>query len=85
MRSALLAGFNIKRLINEPTSAAFAYGIEKNKTGTFFVYDLGGGTFDVSILKLSDGVFKVLGTSGDPMLGGDDFDRLYANFLLKIL
>ena len=83
MRSAFLAGFNIKRLINEPTSAAFAYGIEKSKTGTFFVYDLGGGTFDISILKLSDGVFKVLGTSGDPVLGGDDFDLLYASYLAK--
>ncbi len=83
MRSAFLAGFNIKRLINEPTSAAFAYGIEKSKTGTFFVYDLGGGTFDISILKLSEGVFKVLGTSGDPVLGGDDFDLLYASHLAK--
>ena len=83
MRSAFLAGFNIKRLINEPTSAAFAYGIEKSKTGTFFVYDLGGGTFDISILKLSDGVFKVLGTSGDPVLGGDDFDFLYSSYLAK--
>lgn len=83
MRSAFLAGFNIKRLINEPTSAAFAYGIEKSKTGTFFVYDLGGGTFDISILRLSEGVFKVLGTSGDPILGGDDFDSLYANYLVK--
>ena len=83
MRSAFLAGFNIKRLINEPTSAAFAYGIEKSKTGTFFVYDLGGGTFDISILKLSEGVFKVLGTSGDPVLGGDDFDFLYSSYLAK--
>jgi molecular chaperone HscA len=83
MRSAFLAGFNIKRLINEPTSAAFAYGIEKGKTGTFFVYDLGGGTFDISVLKLSEGVFKVLGTSGDPVLGGDDFDLLYASYLAK--
>ena len=83
MRSAFLAGFNIKRLINEPTSAAFAYGIEKSKTGTFFVYDLGGGTFDISVLKLSEGVFKVLGTSGDPVLGGDDFDLLYASHLAK--
>ncbi|MFL2662816.1 MAG: Hsp70 family protein [Alphaproteobacteria bacterium] len=83
MRSAFLAGFNIKRLINEPTSAAFAYGIEKSKTGTFFVYDLGGGTFDISVLKLSEGVFKVLGTSGDPVLGGDDFDFLYSSYLAK--
>lgn len=83
MRSALMAGLNVKRLINEPTSAAFAYGLEKKKTGTFIVYDLGGGTFDISILKLADGIFKVLGTSGNPKLGGDDFDILYAKFLIK--
>ena len=78
MRSAFMAGFNVKRLINEPTAAAFAYGLEKQKRGNFFVYDLRGGTFDVSILKLSDGIFKVIGTGGDSRLGGDDFDRLFA-------
>ncbi len=83
MRSAFMAGFNVKRLINEPTAAAFAYGLEKQKRGNFFVYDLGGGTFDVSILKLSDGIFKVIGTGGDSRLGGDDFDRLFAEKILK--
>ena len=64
MRSAFLAGFNVRRLINEPTAAAFAYGLEKKRRGIFLVYDLGGGTFDVSLLKLSDGIFKVIGSSG---------------------
>ncbi|MBD74310.1 MAG: hypothetical protein CMM96_02295 [Rickettsiales bacterium] len=81
--SAKLAGFNVLRLINEPTAAAYAYGLEKNTRGTFFVYDLGGGTFDVSILKLTDGVFKVLATGGDSNLGGDDFDNNFAKKLLK--
>ena len=80
--SASLAGFEVLRLINEPTAAAYAYGLEENTRGYFFVYDLGGGTFDVSILKLTDGVFKVLSTGGDPNLGGDDFDE---NFASKIL
>ena len=83
MRSAFLAGLNVRRLINEPTAAAFAYGLETKKTGTFLVYDLGGGTFDISILKLSEGIFKVLGTSGDTMLGGDDLDKVFAEFILK--
>ncbi len=83
MKAAFMSGLNVKRLINEPTSAAFAYGLEKNKRGNYFVYDLGGGTFDVSLLKLSDGIFKVIGTSGDPNLGGDDFDDLFANKLLN--
>ena len=83
MRAAFMAGFRVRRLINEPTAAAFAYGLEKKKKGIFFVYDLGGGTFDVSLLKLSDGIFKVIATSGDPNLGGDDFDNLYAKWLVK--
>ena len=83
MRAAFMAGFNVKRLINEPTAAAFAYGLEVKKRGLFLVYDLGGGTFDVSILKLSDGVFKVIGSSGDSNLGGDDFDALIASYILK--
>ena len=83
MRAAFMAGFNVKRLINEPTAAAFAYGLEVKKRGLFLVYDLGGGTFDVSILKLSDGVFKVIGSSGDSNLGGDDFDVLIASNILK--
>ena len=83
MRAAFMAGLRVRRLINEPTAAAFAYGLEKKKKGIFFVYDLGGGTFDVSLLKLSDGIFKVIATSGDPNLGGDDFDNLYAKWLVK--
>ena len=83
MRSAFMSGFNVKRLINEPTAAAFAYGLEKNKRGTYFVFDLGGGTFDVSILKLSEGIFKVIGSGGDSKLGGDDFDKLLAEKILK--
>ena len=83
MRAAFMAGLRVRRLINEPTAAAFAYGLEKKKKGIFFVYDLGGGTFDVSLLKLSDGIFKVIATGGDPNLGGDDFDDLYAKWLVK--
>ena len=83
MRAAFMAGLRVRRLINEPTAAAFAYGLEKKKKGIFFVYDLGGGTFDVSLLKLSDGIFKVIATSGDPNLGGDDFDYIYAKWLVK--
>ena len=79
--AAQIAGLNVLRLLNEPTAAAIAYGLDdptKNKEGIFAVYDLGGGTFDVSILKLSKGVFEVLATHGDTALGGDDFDhRLY--------
>ncbi len=83
MRSAFLAGFNVRRLINEPTAAAFAYGLEKKKRGLFLVYDLGGGTFDVSLLELREGVFRVIGTGGDARLGGDDFDVLFAQSILK--
>ena len=83
MRAAFMAGLRVRRLINEPTAAAFAYGLEKKKKVIFFVYDLGGGTFDVSLLKLSDGIFKVIATSGDPNLGGDDFDILYAKWLVE--
>ena len=70
-----LAGLNVLRLLNEPTAAAIAYGLENASEGTYAVYDLGGGTFDLSILKLSKGVFEVIATSGDSMLGGDDFDH----------
>ncbi len=70
-----LAGLNVLRLLNEPTAAAIAYGLENAAEGTYAVYDLGGGTFDLSILKLSKGVFEVVATSGDSMLGGDDFDQ----------
>ena len=73
-----IAGLNVLRLLNEPTAAAIAYGLENASEGTYAVYDLGGGTFDLSILKLTRGVFEVVATSGDSMLGGDDFDqRLY--------
>ena len=70
-----LAGLNVLRLLNEPTAAAIAYGLENAAEGIYAVYDLGGGTFDISILKLSRGVFEVIATSGDSMLGGDDFDQ----------
>jgi len=70
-----LAGLNVLRLLNEPTAAAIAYGLDNASEGTFAVYDLGGGTFDLSILRLSKGVFEVVATAGDSMLGGDDFDQ----------
>ncbi|MBX5481936.1 MAG: Fe-S protein assembly chaperone HscA [Myxococcaceae bacterium] len=73
-----LAGLEVLRLLNEPTAAALAYGLDKGSQGTFAVYDLGGGTFDISILKLVDGVFEVKSTAGDTALGGDDFDRAIA-------
>lgn len=76
--AARLAGLNVLRLLNEPTAAAIAYGLDNASEGVYVVYDLGGGTFDVSILRLSRGVFEVLATSGDSALGGDDFDhRIY--------
>ena len=73
--AAKLAGLNVLRLLNEPTAAAIAYGLDNSSEGTYAVYDLGGGTFDISILKLSKGVFEVLATGGDSALGGDDFDH----------
>jgi molecular chaperone HscA len=73
-----IAGLEVLRLLNEPTAAALAYGLEKGKNGTFAVYDLGGGTFDVTVLVLDDGVFQVRSTGGDSALGGDDFDRALA-------
>src|SRR5512133_2091842 len=73
-----LAGLDVLRLLNEPTAAALAYGLDKRMEGTFAVFDLGGGTFDVSILRLQGGVFEVLSTGGDTHLGGDDFDRTAA-------
>lgn len=83
--AARLAGLNVLRLLNEPTAAALAYGLEKKKNGTFAVYDLGGGTFDVTVLLLDDGVFQVKATGGDSALGGDDMDRLLAEDLLRQL
>jgi molecular chaperone HscA len=77
--AAKLAGLQVLRLLNEPTAAALAYGLETKKNGTFAVYDLGGGTFDVTILALDDGVFQVRSTGGDTALGGDDFDRAIVN------
>lgn len=80
--AAQLAGINVLRLINEPTAAAIAYGLENGSEGLYAVYDLGGGTFDISLLKLSQGVFEVVATGGDSALGGDDFDRLLADWAL---
>src|SRR5215469_10297410 len=71
-----IAGLEVLRLVNEPTAAALAYGLDKRKQGTIAVYDLGGGTFDISILRLHDGIFEVLATNGDTHLGGDDIDHL---------
>ncbi|WP_210359086.1 molecular chaperone DnaK [Sphingomonas beigongshangi] len=76
-----IAGLEVLRIINEPTAAALAYGLEKKKTGTIAVYDLGGGTFDVSVLELGDGVFEVKSTNGDTFLGGEDFDKRIIDFL----
>src|SRR3954468_20983751 len=76
--AARLAGLNVLRLLNEPTAAAIAYGLDHNSEGTFAVFDLGGGTFDISILRLTRGVFEVLSTNGDSALGGDDFDHAIA-------
>ncbi len=78
-----LAGLNVMRLLNEPTAAAVAYGLDKDSDGVIVVYDLGGGTFDVSILRLNQGVFEVLATAGDTALGGDDMDRLIAEWLMQ--
>jgi molecular chaperone DnaK len=76
-----IAGLEVLRIINEPTAAALAYGLDKNKTGTIAVYDLGGGTFDISILEIGDGVFEVKSTNGDTFLGGEDFDMRLVNYL----
>ncbi|UFK38271.1 Fe-S protein assembly chaperone HscA [Pectobacterium parvum] len=79
--AARLAGLHVLRLLNEPTAAAIAYGLDSGKEGVIAIYDLGGGTFDISILRLSRGVFEVLATGGDSALGGDDFDHLLAEWL----
>ena len=81
--AARLAGLNVLRLLNEPTAAAVAYGLDKGSEGIIAVYDLGGGTFDISILRLNKGVFEVLSTAGDTALGGDDMDRLVADWLMQ--
>src|SRR5919205_527889 len=81
--AAHLAGINVLRLINEPTAAAIAYGLEHGSEGLYAVYDLGGGTFDISLLRLTKGVFEVVATGGDSALGGDDFDRALADWMLQ--
>ena len=81
--AARLAGLNVLRLLNEPTAAAVAYGLDNASEGIYVIYDLGGGTFDISILKLSKGVFEVLSTNGDSALGGDDFDRRIFCWILE--
>jgi len=78
-----IAGLNVKRIVNEPTASALAYGLDKKKKGTVAVYDLGGGTFDISILEIGDGVFEVKATNGDTFLGGDDFDHRIVNWLIE--
>ena len=77
-----IAGLEVKRIINEPTASALAYGLDKKKDEQIAVYDLGGGTFDISILELGDGVFEVKSTNGDTHLGGDDFDQRVIDWLL---
>jgi molecular chaperone DnaK len=77
-----IAGLEVLRIVNEPTAAALSYGLEKKKIGKIAVYDLGGGTFDISILELSDGIYQVKSTSGDTLLGGDDFDRAIQDWIV---
>ncbi|HHF6557115.1 Chaperone protein HscA [Haemophilus influenzae] len=81
--AARLVGLNVLRLLNEPTAAALAYGLDSGQEGIIAVYDLGGGTFDISILRLSKGIFEVLATGGDTALGGDDFDHLIADWVIE--
>ena len=81
--AGMIAGLDVLRIINEPTAASLAYGLQQKTQGTIAVYDLGGGTFDISILKLKDGIFEVLATNGDTHLGGDDFDRQLADLFVK--
>ncbi len=80
--AARLAGIDVLRLLNEPTAAAVAYGLDQGTRGTYAIFDLGGGTFDISVLRLTDGVFEVLATGGDSALGGDDFDQLIAQWVM---
>lgn len=81
--AARLAGLNVLRLLNEPTAAAVAYGLDRGSEGVIAVYDLGGGTFDISVLRLTRGVFEVLATAGDTALGGDDMDRVIAQWIME--
>ena len=76
-----IAGLNVLRIINEPTAASLAYGLDKKKDEKIAVFDLGGGTFDISILELGDGVFEVKATNGDTFLGGEDFDQRIIDYL----
>ena len=78
-----IAGLNVLRIINEPTAAALAYGMDKENNQKILIYDLGGGTFDVSILEIGDGVFEVLATHGNNRLGGDDFDQRVMDYIIK--
>jgi molecular chaperone DnaK (HSP70) len=85
MQAANLAGIEVLRLISEPTAAALSYGLDSKQEGLYLVYDLGGGTFDISLLKMQKGIFNVLSTKGDTNLGGDDFDILIKDYILNIL
>src|SRR4029453_15143430 len=78
-----IAGLDVLRIVNEPTAASLAYGLQRLQAGVIAVYDLGGGTFDISLLRVKDGVFEVLATNGDTHLGGDDFDRAVVDWLLR--
>jgi len=78
-----IAGLEVLRIINEPTAAALAYGLDQKDSETILVFDLGGGTFDVSVLEVGDGVFEVISTCGDAHLGGDNFDKLIVNHLAE--
>ena len=78
-----IAGLDVLRIVNEPTAASLAYGLEKKNNETILVFDLGGGTFDVSVLEVGDGVCEVLATHGDPHLGGDDFDKVIVDWLAE--
>ncbi len=82
MQAGKIAGLEVKRIVNEPTAAALAYGLDKKKSGKIAVYDLGGGTFDISILEIGDGVFEVKATNGDTFLGGDDFDAKLIEYIV---
>ena len=82
MQAGKIAGLEVKRIVNEPTAAALAYGLDKKKSGKIAVYDLGGGTFDISVLEIGDGVFEVKATNGDTFLGGDDFDSKIIEYIV---
>merc|ERR1712045_984628 len=83
MDAGKIAGIEVLRIINEPTAASLAYGLDKKQNETILVFDLGGGTFDVSILEVGDGIFEVLATAGDTNLGGDDFDKVLVNWIVE--